>query len=253
MVELVVLGTASAVPTGERENTYFAVDGADFQVLVDAPGNPVTRLEQAGLDPLRITDLVLTHFHPDHVAGAPLLLMASWLLGRRTPLHIHGLEATLQNLESMLGLYDWSTWPGMFPCILHHMTASPQQVLIDRPGLRLIASPVRHLIPTIGLRFEFPVIQKVLAYSCDTEPAPAVVELAQQADLLIHEATGETVGHSSARQAGEIASRAGARELMLIHYNDKNAAELLSAAKSEFSGPVQLAKDFQRYPLAGNN
>lgn len=250
MIELIVLGTASAIPTLEQENTYFAVRGPEFNILVDAPGNPISRLRQAGLDPLTISDLVLTHFHPDHVAGAPLLLMASWLLGRRDPLHIYGLDVTLRNLEIMLNSYDWSTWPKMFPCILHHVADRPQQVLIERYGVRLLASPVKHLIPTLGLRFEFPKHGKVLAYSCDTEPAPAVVELGREADLLIHEATGATVGHSSARQAGEIASQAAARALMLIHYHAGRGAELISEAQREFTGSVELAEDLQIYPLA---
>lgn len=248
MTELIILGSASAVPTLERENSYFAVRGQGFHLLVDAPGNPITRLQQAGLDPLSVTDLVLTHFHPDHVAGAPLLLMASWLLGRKTPLHIYGLEATLQRLEVLMDFYDWSTWPGMYPCLLHHVAELPNQVLFERPELRLVASPVKHLIPTIGLRFEFTNAGSVLAYSCDTEPAAAVVELVRGADLLIHEATGATLGHSSARQAGEVARQAAARKLMLIHYASAGD-ELVAEAQSAYDGQVVLAEDLQRYPL----
>jgi ribonuclease Z len=249
MVELTILGSAHAVPNRDRENTYFLVHGENRYILVDAPGNPISRMQQAGLDPLLVTDLVVTHFHPDHVSGVPLLLMGSWLMGRVKPLHIYGLDATLQRLEALMAFYDWATWPGMYPCILHHIPADPRQVLIDDGHLRLLASPVSHLIPTIGLRFDFLDGGRSLAYSCDTEPSPAVVELAQDADLLIHEATGASIGHSSAQQAGEIARQAGARKLMLIHYGSEGTDRLLTEAGDAFQGPVLLAEDLCRYPL----
>ena len=44
-----------------------------------------------------------------------------------------------------------------------------------------------------------------LAYSCDTEPCTAVVDIARDVDILLHEATGAVTGHSSAAQAGEAA------------------------------------------------
>ena len=46
-----------------------------------------------------------------------------------------------------------------------------------------------------------------MAYSCDTEPCDEVIRLSEGVDVLIHEATGESLGHSSARQAGEIAKK----------------------------------------------
>ncbi len=44
-----------------------------------------------------------------------------------------------------------------------------------------------------------------VAYSSDTSPCDAVVALARDADVLIHEAAKDTLGHSSAAQAGEVA------------------------------------------------
>ena len=72
-----------------------------------------------------------------------------------------------------------------------------------------------------------------------------MVELAAGADILIHEATGEHPGHSSASQAGGVASRANVDSLYLIHY-DPQAENLVAAAKKEFPGPVFLAEDFMK-------
>jgi ribonuclease Z len=68
-------------------------------------------------------------------------------------------------------------------------------------------------------------------------------------EILIHEATGAGLGHSSAGQAAQIARQAGAHKLVLIHYNSQKSAEMLQSAKEIFTGPVVLAEDFMRLEL----
>ena len=89
---------------------------------------------------------------------------------------------------------------------------------LDTAELRLYTSPMSHYVPTLGARVELPASQNSLAFSSDTRPCPEMIRLAQDVDLLIHEATGEHFGHSSAAQAGEIARQAKAKSLYLIHY-----------------------------------
>jgi len=105
---------------------------------------------------------------------------------------------------------------------------------------------VRHLIPTIGLRVDFAESKRAFAYSCDTEPCVEVVRLAEGADVLIHEASGATVGHSSAEQAGQIAARAEVCKLYLIHYptGEYSDGNLIAEARKRFRGEVDLATDF---------
>jgi ribonuclease BN (tRNA processing enzyme) len=71
MAKLVVLGSAASVPDENHDNTHLAVVGEHGFVLVDCASAPVVRLKRAGLDYNRMTDFVLTHFHPDHVADGP--------------------------------------------------------------------------------------------------------------------------------------------------------------------------------------
>jgi ribonuclease Z len=124
-------------------------------------------------------------------------------------------------------------------------------LVLDCADFRVFASPVRHLIPTIGLRFEYHKSGKVLAYSSDTEPCAQVVRLAEGADVLIHEAAGEQIGHSSAAQAGGIAAQAEAAALFLIHYPTGRFAEGDPAqqARQKFQGEVSLATDFMTLDL----
>jgi ribonuclease Z len=121
-------------------------------------------------------------------------------------------------------------------------------LVMDAPDLRLYSSPVKHFLPSFGLRFEFKAEEKSLAYSCDTEACPAVVKLAQGVDVLIHEASGPFRGHSSASQAGEVARQAEAKALYLIHYPTGRFAsgDIVAEARSSFPGTVVKAEDFMQ-------
>jgi len=215
-------------------------------LLIDSVSNPIQRLEQAGLDFNNLTDVIVTHFHPDHVSGLPLLLMDMWLMGRQRPLNIYGLHYTLDRVEAMMGLYNWSEWPDFFPVVFYRIPTREMTPVLDCTDFSIQASPVHHMIPNIGLRIDFKPTHQSVAYSCDTEPCEEVVHLSEGADVLIHEATGEGVGHSSARQAAEIARRAEVGRLLLIHYptGKYTSGDPLTEAQAAFQGDVALAKDF---------
>ncbi len=116
---------------------------------------------------------------------------------------------------------------------------------MENQDFRIRAWPVKHFVPTIGLRIENKNDGKVLAYSCDTMPIPGLIDLARNADILIHEAAGEGFAHSSARQAGEIATESGAHSLYLIHYHvwDRDPEPLVDEAAETYDGPVTLCRD----------
>ena len=246
MPKLIFLGTSNAIPDLQHDNTHLALVGEKRLLMIDCATNPIVRLSQAGLNVHDLTDLLLTHFHPDHVSGVPSLLMNCWLLGRKQPLHIYGLPYTLERIEKIMDFYEWSSWPGFYPVEFHQIAEQERSLALDTPEFRLYTSLVCHMVPCLGLRIEFIHSGQVAAYSCDTEPCPQLVRLAANADLLVHEATGAGVGHTSAAQAGEIARQAGAKALYLIHYptGDFDPRPLVDQAKHTFAGPVTLAQDF---------
>ena len=246
MAKLIILGSSNAISSKDSENTHMVLVGEERIVMVDCVNNPIHRLGQAGVNFMDVTDLVLTHFHPDHVSGVPLLLMDMWLRGRKKPINIYGLHYTLDRMEKLMEMYAWENWPNFFPVSFHRLPASENTLLLDCAEFTVKSSPVRHLIPTIGLRFEFKASQKVLAYSCDTEPCNEVVHLAEGADVLFHEASGASLGHSSAEQAGQIAAKAEVRKLYLIHYptGEYTNGNLIAEARQHFHGEVGLATDF---------
>lgn len=246
-----ILGSAFAIPAEGSENTHLLVQQGKRLVLVDTASNPIQHLHRAEVNLDTLDDIILTHFHPDHVSGVSLLLMDMWLMGRKTPLNLYGLAHTLDRVKTMMDLFDWATWPNFYQINFHVLPEEEKALVLEDETLRIFSSPVKHLIPTIGIRIEFLTEGKAAAYSCDTEPCEQVTRLANGVDVLIHESAGASIGHSSAAQAARIATEAHARALYLIHYSTdpKVQDNLLRDAQEGFSGPVKLARDFMKIPL----
>jgi ribonuclease Z len=251
MARLIVLGSAAAVSDEYHDNTHLLLQGEGSVVLIDCGSNPVVKMKRFGIHYENLTDMILTHFHPDHVYGVPILLMHMWLLGRRRALRVYGLNHCLERTEDMMLSFSWNTWPNFFPVAFHRIAERPNVLVLDNDDFRITSYPVKHYIPTIGLRIQVKSSGKVIGYSCDTEPIPQIIDIGRNADILLHEAAGEAPGHSSAAQAGEIATEAGAKKLVLVHYTVWNTdpSTLIPEAKATFNGPVELAVDYTVYEI----
>ena len=95
-----------------------------------------------------------------------------------------------------------------------------------------------------------------VVYTGDTRPVDATVEAAENADLLIHDATfaadnadrARSTAHSTGGEAGDIAARAGVDRLALTHISSRygaDASPIKREAEAEFGGEVLLASDGQ--------
>ena len=249
MARVVTLGTAAAVPDETHATTHLAVEGELGFFMIDCGGNPILRIRSAGLDLARLRGLILTHFHPDHVATVPIFLMDIWLLGRKVPLPIYGLQDVVDRYNIMMDLFRRDEWPGFFDTPCRVVPEETGALVFDDDDFRITAAPVEHVVPNIGLRIENKNGGGVVAYSSDTSPCDTMVELARDADILIHEAAEPTPGHSSAAQAGEVARRAGARRLVLVHYRPAphKYDRWIEEAIETFGGPVELGQDLAIY------
>ncbi len=245
MGKLYFLGTGYAVPEEGHENTHLFFDLGTRGVLVDCATNPLLTLKKAGISLDQITDLIITHFHPDHASGMPMLLMSMWLLGRKQPLNIYGLAHGIERARQLMDMFDWQTWPNFYPTHFHTLPEKLGFLAFEDEGFRMLTSPMQHLIPSIGLRVEMKQGGQVLAYTSDTEPCEAAAALAHGTDVLIHESAGPSIGHSSPVQAGACAQQAGAKRLFLIHTAPDRGrhTEMLAQAKLAFEGEVSVAED----------
>lgn len=256
MARLVILGSAAIVPDATHDNTHLLLQGDNSCILIDCASNPIGRLQRAGVHWNEITNLILTHFHPDHVYGVPLLLNNMWMLGREVPLRVHGLHHCLNRVEDTMVYHTWEEWPNFFPVAFHKILERAEQLVLENDEFHITSWPVKHYVPTIGLRIVNKKTGFVLAYTCDTAPTPSLLEIGKDADLLIHEAAGhEPLGHSSGQEAGRTATATNAKKLVLIHYRvigpdgPVDPTPLVDEARETYDGPVILAEDFMEFEV----
>ena len=192
-----------------------ALEWGGNSLLIDCGGDVFQRFLAAGLDASGLRGLIITHEHPDHIVGLPLLMVRLWLNGRSEPFPVYGPKPALDQARRLMAAFDTSTWS--LPEIVWREAALDEgAIVLQNECWTITGAPGVHGVPVLGLRMEHE-DGFVVAYSSDTEPCPAISRLVDGCDLLVHEATGDLRGHSSAAQAAETARRAGASHLVLVH------------------------------------
>ncbi len=220
------------------------------QVLVIDAGTGIRHLVEhsALLDGADTFDIVLTHFHLDHVIG--LSYLPALALAR--PPRIFGAGEILNGiptrviLERLLGAPLFSAPLEAITSDVHELTHAQAEI-----GSFTVESRVQelHSEPTLALRV------RSLTYCTDTAPDPGNVDFASGSTVLLHEAwypqgsTGD-VNHSGSGDAGRIAQAAAVQQLVLIHVSPLLGSddELLPGAVAEFTNTV-VGTDLLTIPL----
>ncbi|MGH7276260.1 MAG: MBL fold metallo-hydrolase [Candidatus Rokuibacteriota bacterium] len=253
------LGTSGAIPSPARDTTALVFAADEGAVLVDCGGSPVQKLARAGVDPLAVACVLVTHIHPDHAYGLPALAQNLILLGRQAELTVLCRPEHVAPLRTLLELFGVWERPGMFPLALRALDLRQGARAFELGPLGVSTSPNDHGdMPNVAVRVDVAGRTSSVVYSSDTRPCDSVVALARGADTLIHEATfpdrdrGRFGVHSTAGEAGEVAARAGVRRLILAHieadYHDELDA-MAEEARKRFGGVVEIAQEFVPYPL----
>ena len=226
------------------------VTNAAGQVLLLDAGTGIRRAGGAPGERTGRIDVLLSHFHMDHVQGlgffAPLFEPAA-------EVHLWGPSTTTLDVHARLTRY---LSPPLFPvrlrdlpCNLHVHDAAPGP--LDIPGFEVTAALVCHPGPTFGYRIVAD--GQSLAYLSDHEPmlcargfaagprTTSGFDLAADVDLLLHDAqysdaeyeTRVGWGHSTLAHCLAFASAVRARHLMPFHHDPSHDDGLLDAFVAE--------------------
>ena len=258
-VQFFLLGTSSARPMANRDNTSLLLRRGGDLLLVDCSASPVQKILRLGLNPLNLKRVLVTHGHVDHVYGFPSLLHSLWTYRprRREPLLVLAPPETCILLEELARLFDFRREGKLpFELRIEALSLREKHLAVEEEAYRVIVSPVSHAgAEVVALRFEDS-FGRSLAYSSDTEPCESLVRLALGVDTLVMEATrapGEDLrGHSTGEEAGELAARARVGRLILVHLLAQTPQEeesLLQMAQKAFGPRVEIGKEMVPYDL----
>jgi ribonuclease BN (tRNA processing enzyme) len=234
----VLLGTGGWIPTTRRETCCAFIRAGSQGLLIDA-GTGIQRLVEQPelLVGVESVDIVLTHFHLDHIVGLTYLPALSLPELPRVwgPGQLLAGSPTQSILERFLS-------PPLFSAPLRAV-ASDVREIPGREGFDVGAFSVAtriqelHAGSTLALR-----IGDSLTYCTDTAPDPGNVEFASGSRLLLHDAwyaeeSSEDRNHSAGGDAGRIAREAGVDRLVLIHINPllESDEALAASATREFA------------------
>jgi ribonuclease Z len=251
-LRIVVLGSGPALASASQDNTFFLVENETEGLLIDCGGSPFHKVLKVGAEPNRLKGVILTHAHPDHIYGLPSLVHELWLYGRRAPLRVFANRETLTVALALLDVFGLRSKP--VPLEFDVIPSEEEHLVMEDRGLIVQTSPVKHEVPTVGVKITAGVTGKAAVFSADTSPCPALVSLARGAALLFCECTVENPHpfHSTPRQVGEIAAEAGVGEVVLVHYHHNLVKEpylTIAEIGKRYPGPVRFAKDFDVYQL----
>jgi ribonuclease BN (tRNA processing enzyme) len=242
------LGTNGWYDTTTGSTICIGITGEAFGLILDA-GNGIHKLETiATLD--KPFYLLLSHLHLDHLCGLHILNKFRFKRG----LKIFLPETQQLYLERLLSS----------PYTINYRDLPFEVSLHELPGaIALLPCPAEvfvldHPVPTLGTRLHLD--GKVVAYCPDTGFCANALALADRADILIAECAyrpGEEHPdwpHLNPQSAARIAREAGAKRLILIHFDANNyqthdhRIEARAAARAIFP-ETEIATDGWSLPL----
>ena len=256
MRELVVLGTASQVPTRTRNHNGYLLRW-DGQGLLFDPGEGTQRqMIHAGVSATQITRICLTHVHGDHCFGLPGVLSRMALDGVAHPVHLHYPASGAEVVRALVSIsspgIDLRLHPhGGGGTVAEGLEVRPLKHRIETYGYRLVEPDGRTLLPDrlaeagitgadvgrlqreatlAGVHINdvsVPRPGQRFAFVMDTAPCAGAEDLADGVDLLVAESTfsdddaalAAQYRHLTAGQAGALASGGDVNTLVLTHFS----------------------------------
>jgi len=249
-MELVVLGSGTAIPHPYRNPTGFLVRSPGLNILVDTGPGTIHRLPRVGVKFQEIQEIFYTHVHPDHFLDIIALLFA-----KRLPGIVNAPSLTIRGgpgLADLVNQFRALLHPWLEP-VGYDLQVKEYRSTLKLNGWIVRACPLRHHTSSLAYRFEDE-RGRSMVISGDTGEDEALEEFACDTSLLVLECSfpeGEGIeGHLTPSEAGKLASRAQAKRLLLTHfYPACDGKELLVPCQAVFDGEVLLAHDWMRVAI----
>lgn len=302
MFEITFLGTSASAPSVKRGLSAQLIQHDEYRFLVDCGEGTQRQILQAGVGFKRMSRILITHGHLDHILGLAGLLSTFMRWEAIEAMEIYGGRAALERIHDLLyGV----VLRGATPPMPVNMLPLDPGVFFTGSDFTISAFPVFHRSPdSLGFLFEenarrpfLPEKAEALAippgpwrrdlvegkpvtlpdgrtiepdmvlgelragtrlcYVGDTGSVENLVEPASGVDTLVIEATyleeekemARQFAHLTARQAAELAKRAGVKKLILTHISRRyREKDVLAEAQAIFP-ETTIARDFDTFTI----
>ena len=244
-MKLTVIGSGTGALTADRGPSGYILEVQGEVALIDGGSGTLRQCARAGYSYKDIDRVFYSHLHPDHTIDmVPLLFATKYTPGfeRTRPLSFYGPVGFKSFFNQYVRLFNEEIIRGEYELSVEEITE--RDLSIGR--LTVKSAAMAHTENAIGYRFEYE--NKSLVYSGDTDVCDGIIDLASEADLLILECSfpddQKIMGHLTPTEAGQIASLAGAKRLVLTHlYPPVDENKIKQTAQKQFAGDITIAFD----------
>jgi ribonuclease Z len=247
-LHVILCGTGTPLADADRAGPCAAVFAGDQFFLVDSGPGSWENVQLWRLPRARLSALLLTHFHSDHIGDLGEVVTQSWIAGRAGPLRIYGPPG----VEGVVAGFQQAYAPDRNYRVAHHgeqamphrgglaapyIVPLPQgddeRVVLEENGVRIVAFNVDHqpVTPAYGYRIDYNGRSAVI--TGDTAKSRNVARHSRGADILVHEAlarhmTEQIAPRLEALNAPRLAKLA--RDIIDYHATPVEAAETAKEA-----------------------
>jgi ribonuclease BN (tRNA processing enzyme) len=187
-VEVHFVGSGDAFGSGGRFQTCISVRCSHDRFLIDCGSSSLIALKRAGIHPLEVSKILITHLHGDHFGGIPLFILDAQLVSKRTdPLQIIGPPGLEERLMSAMEVL----FPGSskvkqkFDIEFIELTERETRKIGD---LSVTGFPVAHFSGASSYALRLELAGRIIVYSGDTSWTQSLLDASRAADLFICEA-----------------------------------------------------------------
>lgn len=207
-MQLTLIGGGCPDARPARYGSAYVLDTGTEKILVDCGPATTWKLSQAGLQPVQIRHLFLTHHHSDHNADVPCFILNWWDYDRdyTRPLCIYGPPPTVEFVDKLIGK-DGAFRPDIESRIAHpasHWCHTQRGGVMPRrepqfgvrdledgesivgDGWAATAAEGSHIEPTlVSMAYRFDASGGSIVFAGDCVDCPALRRLADGADTLV--------------------------------------------------------------------